>query len=88
MNISIDEIPRAQGVKFTKDSLIVHLIDGRSVTVPLEWFPRLRSAKVSELKSWRFIGNGIGIHWDKLDEDLSVKGLLMPEQTILKRKSA
>jgi hypothetical protein len=54
----------------------VLLQDGREVSVPLEWFPRLRDATEEERNSWRLIGGGIGIHWEKLDEDLSVAGLL------------
>lgn len=88
MSILVDEIPRAREVEFAEDSFTIHLADGRSVIIPLEWFPKLRDANLSDLQSWRLIGNGVGIHWNKLDEDLSVKGLLMPAQTFLKNKSA
>lgn len=88
MNISVEKEPRATQIKFSEDSLIVDLSDGRTIAVPLEWFPKLMKAKPEDLKSWRFVGNGIGIHWDKLDEDLSIKGLLQPEVTFIQRKTA
>lgn len=67
---------KAKTVWFSENMLFVRLLDGREIGVPLEWFPALRDAKKEELEDWRFIGNGIGIHWEKLDEDISVKGLL------------
>lgn len=68
--------PLATDVSFTKDSLCVILADGREVTVPLEWFPRLRDATDEQRKDWRLIGGGIGIHWESIDEDISVESLL------------
>ncbi len=61
---------------FDEDMLHVRLVDGREVGVPLAWFPRLESASSTERKNWRLIGDGIGIHWEDLDEDISIKGLL------------
>ncbi|WHZ22475.1 MAG: hypothetical protein OJF47_001587 [Nitrospira sp.] len=61
----------------TNDTLMVELSDGRSLSVPLAWFPRLVHATSTERKSWRLIGRGRGIHWDKLDEDISIDGLLV-----------
>jgi len=58
--------------------LIVRLEDGRAVHVPMDWFPRLRDASAEDLADWRLIGHGVGIHWPRLDEDLSVRGLLAP----------
>jgi len=55
---------------------VVHLQDGRSLTVPLEWFPRLRNATPKQREQWELIGSGIGIHWPEVDEDISVAGLL------------
>ena len=55
---------------------MVHLEDGRSLTVPLEWFPRLRDATPAARTRWELMGHGLGIHWPDLDEDLSVAGLL------------
>jgi hypothetical protein len=76
MNTFITREPRAQTVDFGVDTLIVHLEDGRSVSAPLEWFPRLRDASEADRRHWRLIGRGIGVHWETLDEDLSVRGLL------------
>ena len=67
---------RARTVEFTPDTMVVHLQDGRSLTVPLEWFPRLRDAAPGQLEHWELIEPGIGIHWPELDEDVSVAGLL------------
>ena len=67
-------------MRFTEDRLEVTLEDGREVGVPLAWFPRLRDASRTELADWRLIGDGVGIHWPRLDEDLSIAGLLgVPE---------
>lgn len=66
----------ALGVRFTEDALIVALSDGREISVPLEWFPRLRDAAPRQRKNWRLIAKGIGIHWEDVDEDISVASLL------------
>lgn len=66
----------AKSVKFDRDMMHVFLLDGREISVPLEWFPTLRNAKETQLKRWRLIGNGIGIHWEELDEDISIPALL------------
>jgi hypothetical protein len=66
----------ASKVWFTKDMIYVLLQDGREIGVPLLWFPRLRKASEEQLKNWRLIGNGIGIHWESIDEDISVSALL------------
>ena len=58
---------------------MVHLEDGRTILVPLEWFPRLRDASSAQLAHYRLVGQGIGIHWPDLDEDISVRGLLLPD---------
>lgn len=88
MSISPPNEPRATKVSFTEDDLVVHLEDGRVVSVPLEWFPRLRDASKRKRASWRLIGRGIGIHWPEIDEDISVRGLLMPNVPVEVRKSA
>jgi hypothetical protein len=67
---------RASKVWFSKDMLFVHLQDGREIGVPLLWFPRLRKASEEELNDWRLIGNGVGIHWESIDEDISISALL------------
>ena len=66
----------AVNVQIIDDALHVMLADGRELSVPLEWFPTLRDATPEQRNNWRLIGRGIGIHWDDLDEDLSVAGLL------------
>ena len=67
---------RAQRVAVTADALIVDLLDGRTIAVPLAWYPRLAHGTDTERAHWRFIGEGEGIHWPDLDEDISVEGLL------------
>jgi len=66
----------AKGLTVNDDSLMADLADGRTITVPLAWFPRLAHGTVSERTNWRFIGSGTGIHWPDLDEDISVESLL------------
>jgi hypothetical protein len=63
-------------VHFEADKMNVQLSDGRVISVPLEWFPTLRKATAKQRNNWRLIGKGVGIHWEDLDEDLSVEGLL------------
>ena len=66
----------AQGVTASDEALIVALADGRTITVPLAWFPRLAHGTPAERANWRRIGGGVGIHWPDLDEDISVESLL------------
>ncbi len=66
----------ATNVQFDDDMLNVQFSDGREIKVPLEWFPRLRDATREQRDNWRLIGKGVGIHWEDLDEDISVAGLL------------
>ncbi len=68
--------PTATKVKVIEDVLAVELSDGRRVTVPLSWYPRLSHARPEHRACWQFIGEGHGIHWPKLDEDISVDNLL------------
>ena len=70
------ELPFAQEVRVTRDTLRVDLSDGRTISVPLAWFPRLVHASPAERGNWRLIGRGLGIHWEDIDEDISVQGLL------------
>ena len=70
------ELPRAEDIRVTNDTLIVDLSDGRTISVPLDWFPRLLHATHEERNHWRLIGRGHGIHWEEIDEDISVGGLL------------
>ena len=67
-------------VACSDDALTVVLDDGRTVSVPLMWFPRLLNATPKQRKEWEFIGGGIGIHWEAIDEDISVASLLQPEK--------
>ena len=75
--LAVEHHPLAQSVSFDEDSLIVNLVDGRTVSVPLAWFPSLSSATEAERKDHEILGDGEGIHWPQLDEDLSIKGLLL-----------
>jgi hypothetical protein len=66
----------AQAVHITVDTLTVDLSDGRSIAVPLAWYPRLAHGTAAERANWRLVGRGEGIHWPDLDEDISVENLL------------
>jgi uncharacterized protein DUF2442 len=70
------DVPHAMNVLVTEDSLSVDLSDGRTLSVPLAWYPRLLHARAGERANWRLIGNGQGIHWEDLDEDVSIENLL------------
>ncbi|MFP4131115.1 MAG: DUF2442 domain-containing protein [Thiohalospira sp.] len=73
---AVESRPRAEEVRLTDEELIVALADGRTLTVPLVWFPRLAAASPQERANHQLMGEGEGIHWPDLDEDLSVAGLL------------
>jgi len=70
------EVPEAVSIMVTEDTLSVDLSDGRTISVPVAWYPRLTYASQSEQNNWRLIGKAYGIHWEDLDEDISVEGLL------------
>lgn len=74
--LTINKSKIATDLIFTEDKMTVILEDGRELAVPLVWFPRLKNATAKQLNNWRFIGNGEGIHWEDLDEDISVERLL------------
>ena len=78
MTISAVEmaVPNAERVMMAEDTLSVDLSDGRTISAPLAWFPRLLHATQAEKENWKLIGKGQGIHWDNIDEDISVEGLL------------
>lgn len=78
MNISANEIeiPTAENVTVSEDTLSVDLRDGRTISVPLAWFPRLLHSTPDERNNWRLIGKGHGIHWEDIDEDIGIEGLL------------
>lgn len=67
---------RVAGVSFSEDSISVALADGRTITAPLAWYPRLWNASGADRNAWEVAGAGYGIHWPSIDEDLSVEGLL------------
>ncbi len=72
--IKTDE--RVRDVCFTEDVISVDLIDGRTITVPLVWYPRLLNGTIEQRTKWEICGGGYGIHWEDLDEDLSTEGML------------
>jgi hypothetical protein len=74
-------------VECSEDSLIVHLDDGRSISIPIAWYPRLLHGTLAERNKYELIGDGEGIHWPDLDEDLSVEGLLAGRRSAESDKS-
>lgn len=70
------KVPAVKDVRFDDDSIIVDLDDGRTISAPLAWYPKLMNASPQQLKAWQVAGGGYGIHWPELDEDLSAEGLL------------
>ncbi len=72
----VEQLARAREVLVTHSELRVSLTDGRQITVPLSWFPRLESASAQARANWELLAEGEGIHWPDADEDLSVSGLL------------
>ncbi len=70
-------IPEALDVLLTEDTLSVDLSDGRSISVPIAWFPRLLHSSEQDRNNWRLIGKGQGIHWEDIDEDISIEGLIV-----------
>ena len=89
MSVSTVEVslPEALDVAVTEGALTAKLSDGRAISVPLAWYPRLEHATEEERANWRFIGDGQGIHWPDLDEDVSVEGLLAGRPSGESRKS-
>jgi len=79
MSTSVGKTSAAMATEVWFDAHLMHvrLLDGREISVPVEWFPKLRNASEAQKKKWRLIGKGIGIHWEDIDEDISVAGLLM-----------
>lgn len=74
--------PRAMSIACSDDELRVSLTDGRTLTVPIAWFPRLAHASSSERADYQILGDGEGVHWPKVDEDISVAGLLAGQPSI------
>lgn len=79
--------PFAAKVVVEEDSLTVHLVDGRVLSVPVDWYPRLAAASTTERQNWRLIGRGEGIHWDDVDEDISVDSLLLGKSSTESQRS-
>jgi len=79
MNTLMTEVrmASAQGVIITDDEIILELTDGRTISIPLVWYPRLYHGTDEERNNWRFIGDGEGVHWPDLDEDISVEHLIL-----------
>jgi len=67
---------RVKGVSFTEETISVDLMDGRTITVPLVWYPRLLNATPEQQLKWETCGGGYGIHWEEIDEDLNTEGML------------
>lgn len=67
---------RIRDVQVTADRLTFDLVDGRMISVPLDWFPRLAAGTPAQRANWRFCGGGFGVHWPDLDEDISAEGML------------
>jgi len=74
--LAINSDERVAGVSFDSERLVVDLMDGRTIAVPLAWYPRLLDATPEQRSDWEIAGGGYGIHWPQIDEDLSVEGLL------------
>lgn len=87
MNSSTTKIPAAQNVSLTDDALAVELSDGRSISAPLAWYPRLLHGTAEERAEWRIVGRGEGIHWPNLDEDISIESLLAGKPSAESRRS-
>ena len=89
MHVSTTEIgvPEAMTIAATEDTLTVELSDGRTISVPLVWYPRLVHAMPQERGNWELIGGGLGIHWPDLDEDISIEDLLAGRKSGESRRS-
>ncbi|MCY7285803.1 MAG: DUF2442 domain-containing protein [Cyanobacteria bacterium CAN_BIN43] len=85
--IELLEVPKIQKITLTADTLSADLSDGRTISVPLAWYPRLTNASAEERRDWRFIAQGEGIHWTQLDEDISVKSLILGQPSGESQKS-
>jgi len=94
MNIAAHSEPRIVTLEVTEDSIVAQLVDGRTVSVPLVWSWRLASATPAQRSRFEIIGNGEGVHWPDIDEDISARGMLQgipacpPKQVKQKRRRA
>lgn len=80
--LAIETPPRAQGVECSPAELSVALSDGRTISVPLAWFPRLLKATPEQRQHYELLGDGIGVHWPDVDEDISIIGLLAGKRSV------
>jgi Protein of unknown function (DUF2442) len=87
LTVELLEIPKIQKVEVTDDTLSVDLSDGRTISVPLAWYPRLLQGSMEERNNWRLMGGGEGIHWNQLDEDISVKNIIIGQASGESQKS-
>ncbi|MBE9040608.1 DUF2442 domain-containing protein [Oscillatoriales cyanobacterium LEGE 11467] len=74
--LAIQADERVKNVEFTPETIRVDLMDGRTITVPLTWYPRLLNATPEQRENWEICGGGYGLHWEEIDEDLSTEGML------------
>jgi hypothetical protein len=86
-SLALKSEPRAEHVHCTEDELVVVLTDGRTLSVPLAWFPRLANASARQRSKYELLGNGSGMHWPTVDEDISIAGLLTGNPSVEFRKS-
>jgi hypothetical protein len=87
LTIELLEMPTIQQVVVTDDTLSADLSDGRTISVPLAWYPRLLHGSIEERSDFRFIADGSGIHWNQLDEDVSIKNLILGQPSGESQKS-
>jgi hypothetical protein len=87
LTIELLEIPKIQRITITDDTLSADLSDGRTISVPLAWYPRLINGSMEERNDWRFIASGEGVHWTQLDEDISIKNLIIGQPSGESQKS-
>jgi len=87
LTIDLLEVPKIKIIDITDDTLSVDLSDGRTISVPLAWYPRLLYGSVEERNSWRLIGGGDGIHWNQLDEDISARNIILGQVSGESQKS-
>lgn len=87
LTIELHDIPTIEQVAVTDDTLSVDLSDGRTISVPLAWYPRLLHGSIEERNDYRLLGGGSGIHWNQLDEDVSIKNLIIGQPSGESQKS-
>jgi hypothetical protein len=87
LTIELPRVPTIQRVIITDDMLSADLSDGRTISVPLAWYPRLLQGSIEERNDWRLMGEGSGIHWNQLDEDISTQNLILGQPSGESQKS-